>query len=166
MKVTTTDVLGNTYEAEADSLKLGAHVYGIAVQDGKVLVVPQYGGYDYPGGTMELGETHLETLVREFKEETGFDIQPLRLLNVYSSFFHHSRYNKDYQSILIFYTVEIIGGELSTEGFDRDEKVYASEAQWLTPDELRAMHHACSSNIADELIIYAEEMIRAEKPRV
>ncbi|MCL2002227.1 NUDIX domain-containing protein [Candidatus Saccharibacteria bacterium] len=169
MEVTTFDVFGNAFTAQAADLKLRAHVYGIAVQKigkgpGRVLIVPQFGGYDYPGGTLEPGETHLDALVREFKEETGLDCQPLHLLNVYSSFFHHDRYNKDYQSLLIFYAVKITGGKISTEGFDRDEKLYSSQAEWLTIPELKQLHHACSSNISGDLIAYAEELLAHTTP--
>lgn len=39
-----------------------------------------------PGGTMELGESSLDTAVREFYEETGIRVEAKRLLNVYTNF--------------------------------------------------------------------------------
>lgn len=38
------------------------------------------------GGAMELGESSLDTAVREFYEETGIEVQVKRLLNVYTNF--------------------------------------------------------------------------------
>ncbi len=90
MKINTYDVYNNKYIADADTLDLSVHIYGIAIQDKKILISPQYDGYDFPGGTAQRGETHIETLVREFKEETGYVVEPIKLLNVYTSFFHHN----------------------------------------------------------------------------
>jgi 8-oxo-dGTP diphosphatase len=41
-------------------------------------------GWSLPGGLMEPGETVVECLVREVREETGLDVEPLRLVGVYS----------------------------------------------------------------------------------
>lgn len=39
-----------------------------------------------PGGSMELGESTLNTAKREFFEETGIQVEAVRFLNVYSNF--------------------------------------------------------------------------------
>ena len=124
-KIDTYDFYKNKHIADVDSLEFTVHVYGIAIKDGKVLISPQLDGFDFPGGTAEKGETHIETLIREVKEETGYVVEPVELLNVYTSFFHHSKSKKDSQSYLIYYLVNIIDGEISDEGFDDFEKEYA-----------------------------------------
>lgn len=161
-KVTTTDFYGKKYEVEKSDLIPSVHVYGVAVRDGKVLVSPQFDGYDWPGGTFELGEDTVETLKREFWEETGYEVEPVKLLGIYTSFFHHPKRNKDYQSFLVYYGVKITGGEISTEGFDADEKDYAQAARWMSLEELRKMRHACSIDIAEEILGFADEMMRGE----
>ncbi len=40
--------------------------------------------FEFPGGFMEEGETIEETCVREAKEETGLDVEPVEILGVYS----------------------------------------------------------------------------------
>ena len=35
---------------------------------------------------MELGESSVDTLIREFRQETGIEVRPLRLLNIYTNF--------------------------------------------------------------------------------
>lgn len=133
------------------------HVYGIAVQDGKALISPQFDGYDWPGGTFELGEGTEETMKREFREETGYEVEPEKLLGIYTSFFHHHKRNVDYQSFLVFYLVKIVGGEISTDGFDVDEKEYAEKARWVALDELETMRYACNIDIAAELLALARQ---------
>lgn len=48
-------------------------VRGIIVRDGKIAMVHslKYDYYKFPGGGMEQGETQIETLIREVREETG-----------------------------------------------------------------------------------------------
>ena len=85
--ISTYDVYGKEYSVEADDLKIAVHVYGLARKGNQILILPAWDGYDFPGGTAMVGETHLETLTREFKEETGYDIKPIRPLEIYTSFF-------------------------------------------------------------------------------
>lgn len=150
--VYTYDVYNDKHEVNKDDLKISIHVYGIAIKDGKILISPQYDGYDFPGGTAEKGETHLETLIREFKEETGYIVEPVKLLNVYTSFFHHLKRSQNYQSYMIFYLVNIIDGNICDDGFDEDEREYAKLAKWVDISELKNMRHACSMNISEEII--------------
>ena len=151
-KIKTHDVHRNEYEADIEKLNISIHVYGIAIKDGKILISPQFNGYDFPGGTAELGETHIETLIREFKEETGCLVEPVELLNVYTSFFHHIKRNKDYQSYMIYYLVNVLDDNISSNGFDDDEKEYAEIARWIDIEELKNMKYSSSINVASELI--------------
>lgn len=161
-KIITHDVYNNEYIVDSEKLDISVHLYGIAIKNNKVLISPQYDGYDFPGGTAKKGETHIETLIREVKEETGYIVEPIQLLNVYTSFFHHKKKNKDYQSYVIYYLVKIIDGEISDEGFDEDEKEYAKTAKWVDIDYLKSNRHACSINIADELIESISKFISVE----
>lgn len=151
--VTTRDVYGKEYAVKPKDLVLSVHVYGLARKGDQILVSPQWGnGYDFPGGTADKGETHLETLVREFREETGYTVEPVRLLGVYTSFFHHHLRNMNYQSYQIYYEVKVTDGELTDAGFDSDERQYAELAKWVPIDSLKNQHFASSLDIADELI--------------
>jgi ADP-ribose pyrophosphatase YjhB (NUDIX family) len=63
-------------------------VGGVVVRDGRALLIrrgkePLYGRWTVPGGTVELGESLEEALVREMEEETGLRVEPLALLTVF-----------------------------------------------------------------------------------
>jgi ADP-ribose pyrophosphatase YjhB (NUDIX family) len=61
-------------------------VTGVVVEDGRILLLNQDTdtgrSWSLPGGKVEGGETLAGALVREMKEETGLDIEPVRLLYV------------------------------------------------------------------------------------
>jgi ADP-ribose pyrophosphatase YjhB (NUDIX family) len=54
--------------------------------DGKVLLHRRSdnGQWGLPGGSVEIGETVSQALVREVKEETGLDVRIIRCVGVYS----------------------------------------------------------------------------------
>lgn len=60
-------------------------VYGIYINDGKVLLIkksrgPYKGMYDLPGGKIEKGETLEMALKREFIEETGCSLSKIQFV--------------------------------------------------------------------------------------
>jgi mutator protein MutT len=70
-----------------DAFRLG--VYGIAEQNGKILLVkkqsgPFTGKWDLPGGGNEFGEHIEETLRREFVEEVAMTFRHMVLFDNYS----------------------------------------------------------------------------------
>lgn len=66
-----------------------------------------------PGGCMERGETARQCAIREFKEETGLDIQVTGALGVFSSLlYEYVTYpHKCFEFCHLFFSGEIIGGE-------------------------------------------------------
>ena len=57
-------------------------IRGIIVRDGKIAMqCSKEGEYKIPGGGMEAGETYVEALAREVKEETGLFIIPEKQWN-------------------------------------------------------------------------------------
>jgi ADP-ribose pyrophosphatase YjhB (NUDIX family) len=62
-------------------------VQGILERDGRVLLArrghePRLGHWDLPGGFLQEGEWPEDGLRREFREETGLEIKPVRLLGI------------------------------------------------------------------------------------
>jgi ADP-ribose pyrophosphatase YjhB (NUDIX family) len=136
-KIQCRTIDGGVYEASAEELSFRPSVYGVAIKDDKVLLVPQFGdGYDFPGGGVDLGELLTDTLIREVKEETGLDVEPGHVLLVKDNFFFHPYKKKALQTPLTYFLCEVVGGELSMEGFDEHEKEYAQKAEWVALDQV------------------------------
>ena len=63
-------------------------VGAVLIHEGKVLLIrrgkePLRGRWVVPGGTVEVGETLEEALVREIQEETGLIVRPVEVVTVF-----------------------------------------------------------------------------------
>lgn len=122
----------NQKEVNVSELVFRPAVYGILIENNKVLLSKQWGGYDFPGGGMKIHETIYEALKREFFEETGFKIQVGELLACEHNFYvYTTQPHPPTNCILIYFICRKISGELSTENFDEYEKQYAEMAEWI-----------------------------------
>src|SRR6266705_6112829 len=88
-------------------------VDGLVLVDEKLVVIrrgndPFRGMPALPGGFVELGETTVEAVVREVREETGLETKILRLIGVFSD---PSRDPRGH-TVTIAYALEAIGGRL------------------------------------------------------
>lgn len=90
------------------------------------------GKWQVPGGGVDHGEDPLDALRREFSEETGLEVRPVRLVDVRfelvpmrdtDELVHHDR---------IVFEVEVTGGELRPE----NEAGTTDAVDWFAPDEL------------------------------
>lgn len=62
------------FDDDFDRNKFRQTVKGIVIRDGKILMIKSSrGDYTFPGGRLEKNESHKEGLIRELKEETGYD---------------------------------------------------------------------------------------------
>ena len=135
--VIASDFDGNPHKVEISKLVWRPSAYGIIIKDNKILLLKQTNGYDLPGGGMNMGETPEEAVIREVKEETGLAVKNPKLLAVGNSFYlAYGTTDKFRQAIMLYYTCEYVGGELSTAGFDEAEQEYGVAPQWLPTEEL------------------------------
>ena len=64
-----------------------AGAYGVAFnEDGYIAVIRTPRGYFLPGGGIEAGENQEECIIREFKEETGYDIEVKQFIGKASTY--------------------------------------------------------------------------------
>lgn len=135
-KVICKNVFGEEFKTEAENLHFRPGVYGIAIKDGKVLLSKQWDGYDFPGGGIELGETIKAALMREFKEETGFDVKVGALVTCEDSFYKHGLEDKYSHSFLLYYLCEITGGSVEELALTETEKEYVEKPEWIDLKEI------------------------------
>ena len=141
------DVEGKKYKVPVSKLQWRPSVYGVVIKDGKILLSKQFGDkYDLPGGGVDLGENLELAVVREVKEETGIAVNNPKLLNVAESYFadRHAIVGENYHSILFYYECTFVGGEISTDGFDKWEKNYADKAEWIDLKKINELKVASS----------------------
>jgi len=141
MSVFVIDISGKQHEVSLDEIVWRPSVYGIVIDNGKVLLSPQHGkGYDLPGGGMEINENFHEAVVREVKEETGIDVKVLGLVDARDSLFAWKPEDPERRniqhSVMLYFLCEKIGGELSVDGFDEQEREYAQLAEWIDVAEV------------------------------
>ena len=107
------------------------------MQNGRVLLVrrdtdPLRGEWSVPGGMLELGEKLRDGVRREALEETGVDVEPGEVLDVFDSIFTDTLGRTQYHYVLIDYLCRPLGGE-ARAGSD------ASDVRWVSADALPAM---------------------------
>lgn len=104
----------------------------VIIKDGKILLIKRRstvfaGTWVLPGGGVEYGETVEQAAVREAKEETGLDIEIVKLLNVYSD----PKRDPRFHSVSTAFICKVNGGTLLKE---TDE---STDAKFFSPEELK-----------------------------
>ena len=97
-----------------DLMEIKKHfgVYGICLQDGKLLCIEKTRGpyqqrFDLPGGSQELGEGLTETLKREVLEETGYTISRYANPRMYDVMVQEEGKDFAVHHIMVFYDIEL-----------------------------------------------------------
>jgi len=106
------------------------------------------GNWALPGGTMDVGETFAQSVVREVKEETGFDVRIERIVGIYSDPGHVFAYDNGEvrQEFNICLAATIVGGGLAVSK-------ESTEVRFVALDEVTGltMHESIWKRIQDYL---------------
>jgi 8-oxo-dGTP diphosphatase len=107
------------------------------VRAGEVLVVrraraPANGLFSLPGGVVEIGETLIEALIREVREETSMAIEPVGLAGYREAITRDRDGRVERHFVILPFAARWLAGEpvLNEE---------LSEARWLRPDALAGL---------------------------
>ncbi len=91
---------------------------GIILHRDKILLVergrePLKGFWSLPGGALEAGERLEDALRREIREETGLEVRPLAIVEVFERITTDGRGRAEYHYVLIDYLCRATGGRLA-----------------------------------------------------
>ena len=87
-----------------------------------------------PGGGHETGESITDTVVREVKEETGYDVEVVALTGVYTNPKHVMAYDDGEvrQQFSICFTARRVGGQARTSS-------ESSEVRWVSIGDIDSL---------------------------
>ena len=93
---------------------------------------PLKGYWSLPGGVLELGEQLGAAIVREVKEETGLEVQPVNVVEIFERILRDKAGKAEYHYVLVDYFCKVTGGELMA-GDD------SSKAEWVKRRDLASL---------------------------
>ena len=129
-------------ENKKETIKVEVVAGVVIKQDGKYLLVQEkqpkaYGLWNFPAGKVDLGESLEEAAIREAKEESGYNVELIKEIDIFQA--------KSTDVVKHNFEAKIIGGELV---FPKDEIL---DARWFTFEEIKEMN----SQLRNEGIIGA-----------
>jgi len=132
--VQTQDIYGNTYEVALRELRWRPAAYAIVMQDDEILLTKQHGKYSLPGGGVEFGESPEQAALRETQEETGLTVTEPQLVSSITTYFSYMDRGAPqyFQSLLLYYRCQPVGGVLSTAGFTAEEQKVGEMPEWVS----------------------------------
>jgi len=129
---TSDNALSRTYPARP-YLAVSAAIF----RGGRVLIVrrarpPAHGLYTLPGGGVELGETLEQAVIREVREETALEVEPVALAGYRQAIAHDATGRIERHFVILPFAARWVAGEISL-----NEEL--AEAHWLLPAELAGL---------------------------
>ena len=141
--------MGRTENAEFTVLCLIEDGSRILLQD---RVKPDWKGYTLPGGHVENGESFVDAVIREMKEETGLDIYEPKLVGVKQFPIEGGRY------IVMLYKATKFSGEVVSSDEGRMEWVeYSRLSEINTVDDFEELLKVMNSDKLSEFRYIIED---------
>lgn len=110
-------------------------VGALIFERGKILLVerakePLKGYWSLPGGIVETGENLDASIRREVKEETGLDVTPAEMFEIFERVIPDAAGRAEYHYVLVDYICRVDGGQVAAASD-------VSNAAWVAEQELR-----------------------------
>jgi 8-oxo-dGTP pyrophosphatase MutT (NUDIX family) len=123
---------------KVDGQRFNYRAAGIMMENGHVLLHKQVDDsyWALPGGGIELGEASEETIVREMKEELGYEVEVERTVWMAETFFEHR--GDPMHEVAFYYllkTKDLLFKKGPFEGLEGEDLIY----QWIPIDEIENM---------------------------
>lgn len=108
-------------------------VGAVIVHEGRVLLVqrgrePMKGRWTIPGGLVEIGEALDAAVVRETREETGLEVEPIALVELLDRI-HREEGRVRYHYVIADYLCRLVGGTLAAAD-DAAAVRWVERAEW------------------------------------
>ena len=111
---------------------------GVLIRDDKIFLQREIDGNEYalPGGHVKSDETSQQSLVREYKEETGANIVCERLIWVEESFWKWG--NKDASTIAFYYLIQLTNNsDIPDDYFESQKDNSNIILEWVLIENLK-----------------------------
>jgi len=134
-------------------------VGGVVIHRNRVLLIrrggePLKGEWSIPGGMLELGEELAEAVRREIKEETGLEVEPVGVLDVFDRIMRVGS-RVQYHYVIVDYACRWKRGRLAP-GSD------VIDARWVRREDLPQYH---LTEKATSVILKAFRSLKRGQPR-
>ena len=136
-------------------MDLRVAAYAVVVDERGVLLAHWHEGrraaWTLPGGGLEPGEDPADAVLREVREETGYDVEIDELLGIHSRVIPARQRIRDdadgpLHTLRIIYRAHVVGGSLRNEISGSTD-----EAGWFARDAVDALAHVGLVDIALEM---------------
>lgn len=101
----------------------------LMAQRGKL---PLKGWWSLPGGALETGELLVDGIRREVREETGLEVKPVRMFQIFERIMRDPAGAVEYHYVLVDYLCRVVGGTLQA-GDD------VAHVEWVRRRDLPAL---------------------------
>lgn len=137
--ITILDGYGYKHKISSSSIINRKAIYGILIKNNRLLMIKDAisNKWEFPGGGVEVDENILDSLKREFLEETNLIILDKEILNknkIYSctEFFFDIKSNQAWKTERSFFLISKVKGVLIENGNNNDVK----QAKFFLPNDL------------------------------
>ena len=146
-------------------------VRAVIVRDGFIALVKSLkeGFYKFPGGGIEAGENHSQTLIRETLEETGLHVLPATIKEL--GMLHEIRkglYGDEIFDQKSYYYYADVRDELSIQNLSEYEKEQSFTLEWIDIQTALSVNRSLGRNYETSFILreayLLQYILRSRKP--